>query len=173
MPKEGQVWPIQLAFLLLLVLGLVVVIDPRLFGQQDPITRLTGFWLLIAAFVVAAVLYSPLLIQRWLGGGSIIEWIGEPNAAQPAPNSIIGRLEAIQLRTDAIGDPNAAAPAANTILGLLRIVELQGDQLPHLLDARRSECGSAIHNQRSRTACCCFKPSERARDHDRPDWHIG
>jgi hypothetical protein len=53
----------------------------------------------------------------------ITERIGDPNAAQPAPNSIIGRLRALELRTDAIGDPSAAPPAANTILGRLRTLE--------------------------------------------------
>ena len=63
MPKEGQVWPLQLVCLLLLVLGLLTFIDPTLFGQNAPISREASLLLLGGAILTGIVLYSPSLTR--------------------------------------------------------------------------------------------------------------
>ncbi len=78
MPKEGQVWPLQLVCLLL-VLGLLTFIDPTLFGQKAPISREASLLLLGGATLTGIVLYSPLL----------------PNPAQ-LMTSIVERLDALK-----------------------------------------------------------------------------
>jgi hypothetical protein len=126
MPKEGQVWPLQLVCLLLLVLGLLTFIDPTLFGQKAPITRETSLLLLGGAVLTGIVLYSPLLSEIFKAGGvggAITLRIGDPANPTEAPNSVIGRLQSVQTRANAIADANAAA--ANNILGRLQAAQGQ------------------------------------------------
>jgi hypothetical protein len=64
MPKEGQVWPLQLVVcLLLLVLGLLTFIDPTLFGQNAPISQEASLLRLGGAILTGIVLYSSLLTR--------------------------------------------------------------------------------------------------------------
>jgi hypothetical protein len=84
-------------------LGLLTFIDPTLFGQTAPIDRWASLLLLFGAVVTGIVLYSPLLVEIFKGGGAggaITQRIGD--LANPAQNSVIGRLESLQRRTDAI-----------------------------------------------------------------------
>jgi hypothetical protein len=133
MPKEGQVWPLQLVCLLLLVLGLLTFIDPTLFGQKAPISREASLLLLGGAVLTGIVLYSPLLTEIFKAGGvggAITQRIGDPAAPAQAATSVIGRLQAVETRINAIGDPNAAPAAATSILGRLQAIQGQTAALP-------------------------------------------
>jgi hypothetical protein len=136
MPKEGQVWPLQLVCLLLLVLGLLTFIDPTLFGEKAPISREASLLLLGGAILTGIVLYSPLLTEIFKAGGAggaINQRIGDP--ANPARDSVIGRIQTVETRVNALGDPNAARATATSILERLQAVQGQTAALPTMLEA--------------------------------------
>jgi hypothetical protein len=130
MPKEGQVWPLQLVCLLLLVLGLLTFIDPTLFGAG--IDREASLLLLGGAVLTGIVLYSPLLAEIFKAGGAGGAITQRLNANATSVADILVRLQAVQVQTtsltaicETIGGPNPAQPPPTSIIGRLETIRAQ------------------------------------------------
>ena len=92
MPKEGQVWPLQLVFLVLLVLAIVGFVAPNAVGPNSSL----AWWLAFGALIAAIVLYVPVLYAWFKAGAAIKKLIGDTGT------ELAKRLAAIEARLGAI-----------------------------------------------------------------------
>jgi hypothetical protein len=133
---KGQIWPLQLIFVLLLVLAVLSISAPTAFSDKAPIgSSIAQILLWIAALAVAILLYLPV-VREWLAVHSLIATqvnliatqvnliatqvslietqVSDPNK----PTSVIGRLRTIETQTVAIGDVNTPGTVLERLTAL-------------------------------------------------------
>lgn len=129
--SRGLLWPLQLVFAVMLVLGLIALFDPQVFGAQLEPDRTIAGNLLFGAGVAAILLYAPR-IWIWMATPSfpaVAATVDETRAALRTPAGDekldVIRAEIAQLRTrlDGVaaqlaagGDLRARIEAINTLL---------------------------------------------------------
>lgn len=82
--------------------------------------------LLGGAILTGIVLYRPLpteIFKAGGAGGAVTQRIGD--LMNPAKDSVIGRIQTVETRINAIGDPNAARAAVTSIQEPLQSVQGQ------------------------------------------------
>jgi hypothetical protein len=146
-PKEGQVWPLQLIFVVLLILGSLGLVAPTALGNN-------AWLLLLLALLPAAVLYFPTF-RAWMETGSAVKALNDAVRGL-AVGRLNGRLEAIQERAEAIGradlpesvvgrlhsqagaigDPDKPADAPTSVVGRLQTLQTQAIGDPSAWDKR-------------------------------------
>jgi hypothetical protein len=110
---EGQSWPLYLVFCFLLIGGIIGLIEPKTLSSATPPDRTLAVVLVGGALAVALLLYIPSLVLL----SKVYSQSGLGNPAAPAPNTLLGRLQAIQA---AIGTPDSPQP--RTLLGQLEAI---------------------------------------------------
>jgi len=145
MPKEGQVWPLQLVFLVLLILAILGFFAPHLFAGDASASKSAAVWFGAGALIAGCLLYIPVAVTWYRTRPELLRWmsaIGHPQAPRSEPDTIIGRLDAIQTQAGAInsaigglqavqklvraiGDPDRPGDAPNSIAGRLLAIQAQ------------------------------------------------
>jgi hypothetical protein len=143
MPKDGQVWPLQLVYLVLLVLAILGFFVAPESSQSTPTVwqalSKNAWWFVLGALIAGLVLYIPVFAAWWQAGrtigrllkpasGSVAAWlaavqpaleaIGDPGNPDAKPDNVIGRLEAIKAQIQAVDRadlPNSIAARVQTI----------------------------------------------------------
>lgn len=123
MPKEGQVWPLQLVYLVLLVLAILgsfvaPAASPSAPTAWDALSKNAG-WFLVGAFIAGLVLYIPVFAAWWRAGGTI--W----RLLKPASGSIAAWIAVAEPALAAIGDPQKPGAEPNTVIGRLEAIRTQ------------------------------------------------
>jgi hypothetical protein len=150
MHSNGQSWPLYLAFLIMLIGGIIGLIDPQLFSNRWWIALI----LLVAGLLVASLLYIPSFVAMFKGVGTFLNKtaMGDPGA--PAKGTLLHRigstenpgvgtlLHHLQTLGGAIGD--AATPAPGTVLDRLEKVSDRLETVLERLAKIEADAGSLL-----------------------------
>jgi hypothetical protein len=131
MHGNGQSWPLQFFFLVMLIGAAIALIEPSLFA--GPTHQTLVYWLIGGALASAIILYIPALWAMYVGIGALLNRTAVGTPGNPAAGTLLRRLANLEAAIGnpanlqagtllaRIGTPNAPEPG--TLVALLANLE--------------------------------------------------